>query len=138
MRYVSRRNRIAAFMAYIAGVLLIVSGTTGVASWERIQKFALTIVDIPLVKTLFILALVLASLGGVTVIVGGLLIKRNFVRTGKFLIWLGSGIGIFSMAVNLFTTITNEGLSLVALFSLAPIGIILAFASQIIAKPERF
>ncbi|MBN1175662.1 hypothetical protein JXA48_03385 [Candidatus Woesearchaeota archaeon] len=135
---IDRRNKLASFLAIVSGAMLIASGTTGVSSWQRIHDATIAVINIPLVERLFFLVFILASLGGLTVIWGAILIRKNFVRTGKLLIWLGSGIGLVSLLVDLFTTVSNDGLSLAILFSLAPLGVLLSFVAQIIAKPTRY
>jgi hypothetical protein len=138
MKQASRRNRIASLIAYVSGAMLIASGSTGVSSLQKVRDATLAIVNIPLIQRMFVLVLILASLGGLTVIIGGTLIKNNFVRTGKIFLWIGSGVGLVSLMVNLFTTASAEGLSLVVLFSLSSMGVLLAIVAQLVAKNSRY
>lgn len=130
------RNRLAVLLAYISGILMLLSGSTGVASLTRLKDLLLSVTEIPLIKIIFFVMLLLSSLGGVLVIIGGIFIAKRKTRLGRILIWIGSGAGIVSLAIGVFTTLVNEGLNFNALFSLAPLAIILAILAQIFAKSE--
>ena len=50
------RNRLAVLLAYISGVLMLLSGSTGVASLTRLKDLLLSVVEIPLIKIIFLFA----------------------------------------------------------------------------------
>ena len=83
--------------------------------------------------------IVLSSLGGLTVIVGGFLIWKNQVSLGKSLIGIGAGISIFFVFILLIPFFTTGNiLSIFSQFSvLGWIGLFLAFLARSIAKKMR-
>ena len=96
----------------LSGILLIISGTRG----SVVVYGAILIVLTLLVKNVLLLSIlrvvafvliVLASLGGVSVIFGGNLIRKSHVRLGKFVIGIGSGVstpGLLLTLLILFVT----------------------------------
>lgn len=131
------QNKLAAVLAYISGILLLLSGITGVDSWMKIQDLTLSLISFPLLQKVFVVVLFLSSLGGIVVILGGFLIYRNKTITGRVLVLIGSGVGIISYALSLFTTVIESGLNVGILFSIAPVAIILAVSSQLVATRKK-
>jgi len=81
----------------LSGILLIISGTRGSVGVYGAILIVLTLLvkNVLLLSILRVVAFVfilLASLGGVSVIFGGHLIRRSQVRLGKFVIGIGSGM----------------------------------------------
>lgn len=101
LRYNTTRNRLAAGIAFISGILFLLSGyKANLAIYALIQnelilyttKQFLTFVLVPI----GLLAL-LSQLGGITVLVGAGLFAANRVNVGKFLVTIGTGQGIFTI-----------------------------------------
>ena len=93
-------------IAIIAGILLLISGISGVATWETIKEFVIqNIIDNFIVQIVFAILIFIASLGGLSVIIGGILLGRNKIRTGKFFISLGAGIGLIGLLVTIIISI---------------------------------
>jgi uncharacterized SAM-binding protein YcdF (DUF218 family) len=55
------------------------------------------IVNSLIVQIIFSILLFFASLGGISVIIGGLLIGKDKRRTGKILLSLGAGLGLIGL-----------------------------------------
>jgi len=69
------RNTQAMRIAIIAGLLFIIAGISGLATWETIKDFVTThIVDNSIIQIVFAILIFIASLGGIAVIIGGILI----------------------------------------------------------------
>ena len=129
-----KSNKTAKRLAIIAGILLLLSGITGVGFIERIGWFVSTITTNYLVMLSFTILLLIASFGGLTVIVGGILIGRSKVTLGIILIRLGSGVGILSLIAQAFLAIYSKNLSITSITSIAAIGIILSVIAPFYAK----
>ena len=132
-----RQNSEAALLAAIAGGLLLVSGWTGA---RPVDRFFTLLEDIfgtrPLLIVLAYLFVGLASLGGFAVLLGGYLIWKDRVRTGRFLILVGSGAGIFTLLLFLLINLRREEFSL--LLSVLPtvLGIAIGIVARFHAKPK--
>ena len=141
----SKRNLVAATLSFLAGLVLIVSGTSGPIGIYLIilDKLPLFINDTLILSVTAFVALfliVLSSLGGFTVMIGGYLVYKNHITTGKLLIGLGAGVGIPWLIFMLFTVMATQELSsVITQHSLAGwIGIIASFVARLIAeKPTR-
>lgn len=133
---VSKSNQ-AMGIAIIAGALLLIAGISGATTWEAVKGFVAS--QFPgneILEFVFVILIFIASLGGIAVIIGGLLIGKKKIGTGRLLILLGAGIGIIGL---IFSTIVayNEGnLTIGSFLSIGTIGIILSIAARIIAKKE--
>jgi len=125
----------AMIIAILAGLLLLISGISGLATWETIQDFVTThIIDNYIVEIVFAILLFIASLGGISVIIGGILIGKDKIGTGKFLIMLGAGLGIVGLIFSIIITIVEGSFTLGSYFSIGAIGLILSIIARIIAK----
>lgn len=134
-------NIVAFVLAGFAGVLLLVSSTSGYAgiSTMVLEELPLFIHDELILSVLTAAAFVLlvfSTFGGFTVILGGYLIWRGYIRTGKVLIGLGAGVGIPWLIYVLFVLNTTGELSLVQSQHniIGWVGIILSLLARIIAK----
>ena len=130
----SKKNQ-AMFIAIIAGILLLISGISGAATWETIKDFVTS--QFPgnqVLEIVFVILIFIASLGGITVIIGGLLIGKNNIKTGKFLITLGAGIGLIGLLISVIIAFTQNSFTIGSFFSIGTIGIILSIIARMIAK----
>ena len=132
-------------LATIAGTLLIVSRTTGgLGFYETILNYIAVQFggEVALVISYILWALsIIASLGGLAVIIGGILIHRGRVTTGRFIISIGAGMGIIGLLVEIGSAALQGWTSLVGLMfamtqSLSWIGIILSIAASLLAKKD--
>lgn len=109
----------------------------GSAPKEDSKDFIITnIIDNSRVQIVFAFLIFIASLGGIAVIAGGLLIGKNKIGTGKFLITLGAGLGLIGLIFSIAVAYTERNLTLGSFFSIGTIGLILSIIARIIAKKE--
>jgi hypothetical protein len=109
-RYGVTRNRIAAAIAFISGILFISSGyKANIAIYNLIESQIIAIDGLRdfwqyLITPIGVLAL-LAQLGGITVLFGAGFFAANRVNIGKFLVIVGTGQGLFTIAIRILTEI---------------------------------
>ena len=121
------KNSKAMAVAIAAGLLLLISGVNGIAAWQDIQTFVTeNIADNFIIQMIFVVLIFIASLGGVTVIAGGLLIGKDKVGTGKFLIALGAGLGLIGLIITIYVGYVEGSLTIGSFFSIGAIGLILS------------
>lgn len=126
----SNQNK-AMILAIISGCLLLISGISGAALWETIADFiTLYLPTNTYIETVLVIIILIASLGGLSVLLGGLLIGTNKIRTGKILIALGAGMGLIGLLVSIFIGIIQQSLTIGSFFSLGTIGIILSIVAR--------
>ena len=147
LRYNITRNRLAAGIAFVSGVLLLLSGYK--ASLEIYSLITQQIILhtaqqfwIFLLVPIRILA-VISQLGGITVLMGAGLFAVNRVNIGKFFLSIGTGQGMFTIAFHILSEITSS-LSGRLTFgnhyviwltsSMAGIGILFAITAQSFSK----
>ncbi|MFL6522984.1 MAG: hypothetical protein ACJ71B_05835 [Nitrososphaera sp.] len=107
-RYGATRNRAAAFIAFVSGILFLSSGYK--ANLEIYSLITNQIIAIDglrdlwqyLVAPIGVLAL-LSQLGGITVLFGAGFFAANRVNVGKFLVIVGTGQGLFTIAIRVLT-----------------------------------
>ncbi|KYK26411.1 hypothetical protein AYK20_08920 [Thermoplasmatales archaeon SG8-52-1] len=129
------KTRSAMVIAFLAGILLLISGISGLATWETIKNFVTqNIIDNTIVQLIFAFLIFIASLGGLSVIAGGLLIGKNKIRTGKFLILLGAGMGLVGLIFTVAVAYAEGSLTLGSFFSIGTIGLVLSIIARLIVK----
>jgi len=131
------KNRKAIIIALFAGILLLISGVSGLATWEAIKHFVTeNIIDTYIVQLLFAVLIFIASLGGISVIIGGFLIGRNKIRTGKLFISLGAGLGLIGLIFSIMVAIIENNFPIGSFFSVGAIGLILSIVARLMVKKE--
>ncbi|MBN2065653.1 MAG: hypothetical protein JW771_02470 [Candidatus Thermoplasmatota archaeon] len=131
------QNSKAMIIAIAAGILLLVAGVSGVATWETIKDFVTThIMDNSIVQIVFVILIFIASLGGIAVIAGGLLIGKDKIGTGKLLISLGTGLGLIGLIVSIVVAYMEKNLTIGSFFSIGAAGLILSIVARIMVKKE--
>ena len=129
------KNKQAMIIAIFAGILLLISGVSGLATWEAISNFVTTnVIDNYIVQIIFAVLIFIASLGGLSVIIGGLLIGKDKVGTGKFFITLGAGLGLIGLIVSIIVTIMENNFTIGSFFSVGAIGLILSIIARMMVK----
>ncbi len=124
-------------IAIVAGILLAIAGVSGLATWETIKDFVTThVIDNIIVQIVFAILIFIASLGGISVIAGGLLLGKNKVGTGKLLITLGAGLGLIGLIFSFVVAYSEQNFSLGSFLSIGTIGLILSVVARIITKKE--
>lgn len=131
-------NTKAMYVAIVAGVLLLISGLSGMAAWQAIEDFVTTnISDDEIVQYVFAILIFIASLGGLSVILGGLLIGKNKVRVGKILIMLGAGLGLIGLLFSITVAYMENNLTIGSFLSVGMFGLILSIIARRIAKNKN-
>ncbi|MFW9846931.1 MAG: hypothetical protein ACFFD6_09300 [Candidatus Thorarchaeota archaeon] len=142
------RNQMPFLLALLGGILLWIAGATGsvgiagtitviLASIPELAPF----VDI--LNLIYYVLLILAGLGGITVIGGGLLMTTNRFGTGRFLIGIGAGMGLISLIIQIAQNIYTVGagsaldLFLATAMTTTGVGIILSIVARRTAKKPK-
>ena len=93
---------------------MIYAGAIGsVGFWEDLVNYATAIAPGFEANMLWVLVILqnIASLGGVAVIIGGYLVTTNRVGTGKFIIGIAAGMGIFGFVMLIFNMYNAMGIA---------------------------
>ncbi len=135
------RKDLAKWIAVIGGILLFVAGINGVIIWETLKSFITDLTGSnPLIEALFFVFILFATFGGISVIIGGLLLGKERIVLGKILIFLGAGLislgAILTLIPIIFGASENtEGMA--GLLPFGAIGLLLAFISLLIVKDYK-
>ena len=93
----------------IGGILMILGSATGsIVLYEIIYNYALGYIGVELATIFSIILQVfgyIAAGGGISVIIGALIVAMGRYRLGKFIIGLGVGLGLISLIIFLITGI---------------------------------
>ncbi|MGB8034646.1 MAG: hypothetical protein WCF03_12590, partial [Nitrososphaeraceae archaeon] len=146
LRYNITRNRLAAGIAFLSGILLLISGYKATLLIYQIitQEILLHTTQefwMVLLFPLRILAII-SQLGGITVLIGAGLFAVNRVNLGKFCLSIGTGQGMFTIAFHILSEISSSSGILTfgnhyviwLTSSAAGIGILFAIMAQSISK----
>jgi hypothetical protein len=106
LRYSATRNRLAACIAFISAILFLASGYKA-----HIEIYNLLAKEVFAIQTLrefwnFVIVpigflAILSQLGGITVMMGAGLFAANRVNLGKLLVMIGTGQGLFTIAIRI-------------------------------------
>jgi hypothetical protein len=138
---VTPRNKTGAILCIVGGALLVVAGTTGMKPLlEQILTYIQPTVDAsPILATILKALIFIAALGGISVIIGGLLIL-HVPRVGKLLVMLGAGLGLVGFMIPM-SLAWRQGVPIYELFEgyVSPtvgymVGIMLTIIGRLIAK----
>jgi hypothetical protein len=125
-------------IAIIAGILLIISGISGMATWETIKDYVtMHVIDNEIVQIVFAILIFIASLGGLSVIIGGVLIGKEKIGLGKLFITLGAGLGLIGLIFSIIVAFTEDSLTLGSFFSIGMLGLILSIVARMLAKKSK-
>lgn len=144
LRYGTTRNRLAACIAFVSGILFLLSGYRAnieIYNLVREQLVVNTARDfwIYAVVPVGFLAL-LAQLGGLTVLMGAGLFAANRVNIGKFLVLVGTGQGLITILIRIATEFLTGGLALENNYvtwltsTAAGLGIVFAIVASYVTK----
>jgi hypothetical protein len=147
LRYNITRNRLAAGLAFVSGILLLLSGYKATLVIYQIitQEIILHTTQefwMVLLFPLRILAIV-SQLGGITVLIGAALFAVNRVNLGKFFLLIGTGQGIFTVVFHILSEISSSSSGTLTFgnhyvmwltSSAAGLGILFAIMAQSISK----
>ena len=137
------RRRLSFLIALISGLLLLIAGvhgSIGILAFALSEITSLLPQFINVITFTLVILTIVASSGGIAVIIGGYLILRKRTIPGKLLVSLGGSVGSIGFLINL---ISGIGLawaiisSAAAIFvigqSLGWIGVILSVIARVIA-----
>jgi hypothetical protein len=139
------KNGLSVALALIGGILLFqVSWVGSVGFIADIAAYAAAFFPTAAEAITLILTILLyiASLGGIAVIIGGILIAMERIGTGKFVIGLGAGVGLFGLIIMLVEAYLAGGTAaitdilLMISQSMAWIGVIMSIVARSRAKSE--
>jgi hypothetical protein len=145
LRHGVTRNRIAAAVAFVSGFLFLISGYKANLAFYKIAAQQIAAIESLhdfwnlLIIPIGTLAL-LSQLGGFTVLFGAIFFAANRVNLGKLLVMIGTGQGLFTIAVRIVSelwlghmaSLNNYILWLTS--SAAGLGILFAILSQSLSK----
>ena len=136
-------KKLASTLAYSGGALLITAGATGSTGIiGKIMEYLIENLNGPTADLLSIILHIMnivAGMGGTSVIAGGFLISKKRVRTGKFVIGLGAGMGFIGFLIVLTSAFLNGWVNAVNFLIIIShlvgwTGILLSIAATKLAK----
>ena len=122
------------YLAIISGILLLISGGAGVSTFESLKQAVLDNFDSEAIALAFTVLILLASFGGLLVILGGVWIgKKEEVEKGTLFIKIGMGVGLIGLIIILITALLGNGV-VIAASSTTIAGIGLSFIAWYMVK----
>ena len=110
------RNRLAAVIAFISGIIFLISGyKADITFYYLIEKEILITLPSnlwPLVIVSIGILVIISQLGGITVLIGAGLFAANRVNLGKLLIGIGTGQGLFTIALRIIYDVWSARIDL--------------------------
>jgi len=108
------RNKTPFLLALIGGILLWIAGAAGsVGIAGTITEILASIPElapfVDILNLIYYVLLLLAGLGGITVIGGAWLMTTARLGTGKFLIGIGAGMGLISLIIQIAQNVYTLG-----------------------------
>ncbi|MFX1561226.1 MAG: hypothetical protein ACFFBL_11610 [Promethearchaeota archaeon] len=139
------KNAPSIVLALIGGFLLFqVSWVGSIGFIADIAVYAQTYFPAAAETITLVLTILLyiASLGGIAVIIGGIFFAMNRIGTGKFVIGLGAGVGLFGLIIMLVEAYLAGGVAALTDIltmisqSIAWIGVIMSIVARSRAKSD--
>lgn len=116
---------------------MLLVGASGAAAWEQVVDFLQNRLGTDAVVHIFAYILILiASLGGLAVIVGSALFLTKHVRAGRLLIALGAGFGLIGLIMLVFVRLEHEELSIAGI-GLGTVGLVLSIIARLKSKVPK-
>jgi hypothetical protein len=116
LRYSTTRNRLAACIAFISGILFIASGYRANVEIYNIVREQLVVNTVRDFWTYAVIPVgflaMLAQLGGLTVLMGAGLFAANRINIGKFLVFVGTGQGLITILIRIAQEFWTGGMAL--------------------------
>ena len=133
-----KNNALAKKLAIISGILLLLSGGSGVATLQTLAGLIFSFIpQYKLLQWIFIILMIFASFGGITVMIGGFLIGKHKVTLGRLMIQLGSGMGVIGLVLTIILAIMHNSIMFGSFFSIGTLGVILGAIAILVAKSPK-
>ncbi|MGM0511004.1 MAG: hypothetical protein ACQESD_07780 [Thermoplasmatota archaeon] len=133
-------NETAGLMGIIGGVLMLLAGVTGAATWGKLGDIAIEVTGLGSLAIVFQVLVLIGSLGGLVVILGGLMLygkikkgdQKTRVITAIILITIGAGFGIIGLIIFLVVTFMGEdpAINFLAGIGLGFIGLVMSIVAR--------
>ena len=144
LRYSTTRNRLAAGIAFVSGILFLISGykaNLAIYSLMREEVMIYTAKEFWafVLAPIGILAII-SQLGGIAVLIGAGLFAANRVNLGKSLVIVGTGQGLFTIGLRIVSEVWSGRIGLENNYvtwltsSATGLGILFAIISQSLSK----
>lgn len=138
-------NEQAGLIAIIGGILMLIAGLTGAATWAALGDLTEKIIGNDSLNLVFQILALVGSLGGFVIMLGGLIIhgkyikikkKDNRVKVGKLLITLGAGMGIIGLLIFLVLALfsTDPAGNIFGAVGIGFVGLILTIVARVKTK----
>lgn len=116
LRYSTTRNRLAAGIAFVSGILFLISGYRANIEIYNLVREQLVVNTVREFWSLAVLPIgflaLLSQLGGLTVLMGAGLFAANRINIGKFLVLVGTGQGLVTILLRIATEFWSGRLAL--------------------------
>jgi hypothetical protein len=139
------RNKVAAALAFVSGILFILSGYSVNLGIYRAIESGLQQYSAPEIWEFAVIPVnilgLIAQLGGIAVLVGAILFFKNHISTGKLLVMIGTGQGVITMVAGVAIELLQGGILsannyvLWLATSAVGLGIIFSIVARSVAKP---
>ena len=114
-------------LCILGGILMIISSAVGsVSFFALVFGIASDLLGEEVALALFIVLTIfafIAALGGVAVIIGVILVTRDKIGLGKFIIGLGAGMGLIGLIIFIATNFMAGSLAILYAFIYGGIGL---------------
>ena len=135
------RSRIAGMVALVSGFLIVASGVSahGLLLFvleflkDKVPNYLLGLTGEFASLAIQVLAVII-TMGGITVILGGIALLSARLFTGRLLIALGGGAGFFGLVITMTYSVLTMGLPTIITHSEYWIGVILAVIARSLAR----
>jgi hypothetical protein len=141
-----QRNQLAAAVAFVSGIFFLISGyKVDLTFYYLIQKEILFNIPSNLSSLVIVsigILVIIIQLGGITILIGAGLFAANRVNLGKLWIGIGTGQGLFTIALRIISDAWSGRLDLVdnyvlwLMSSAAGLSIVFSVIARSISKGE--
>jgi len=124
-------NQIAAIIGVIGGLLMLLAGASGAAAWQQMVDFLESRLGTDAtVQTVAYVVILIASLGGIAVMMGSALFLTKRVKAGRLLIALGAGFGLIGLILFIFVRMEHADFSIAGI-GLGMVGLVLSIVARL-------
>ena len=137
-------NEQAGLIAIIGGILMLLAGISGAATWKALGDMAFEVTGNDSLNIVFQVLALMGSLGGIIVLLGGLMIHGKYIKMkkvkrlkfGKTFITIGAGMGVVGLIIFLVLALLTDDPAgnVLGAIGLGFIGLVLTIISRKKAK----